>query len=208
MGLTFCKWNEIVWMVRAKKNRINKYKSEYITKLVGVYIRQKWYLTVDSICTKMGNINGAKCRMNYINVNHLVRLYDAITSVSTYGPTRHLYHIVTSLTSSPYRPQYTDVYIDDINCITKSDATQQHHISELVLLALKDIYPWVPGETKESVGIKKALVGDRDWAQVKEILGWIVDTRESTLRLPSKRIADLHGQLDIPPTQRKYAARI
>ena len=29
-----------------------------------------------NIGTKTGNINGEKCRMNYINVNHLVRLYD------------------------------------------------------------------------------------------------------------------------------------
>ena len=45
-------------MVRANKIRINKYKSEYIIKLVGVYIRQKGHLTVNSIGIKMGNING------------------------------------------------------------------------------------------------------------------------------------------------------
>ena len=37
---------------------MNKYKLEYIIKLVGAYIRQKWHLTVDSIGTKIGNING------------------------------------------------------------------------------------------------------------------------------------------------------
>ena len=31
---------------------------------------------VDSIGTKMGNINEENFRMNYINVNHLVRFYD------------------------------------------------------------------------------------------------------------------------------------
>ena len=55
---------------------MNTYKLEYIIKLVGVYLRQKWHFMVDSIGTKLGNINGEKCRMNYINVNHLVRLYD------------------------------------------------------------------------------------------------------------------------------------
>ena len=63
-------------MVLANKTRINKYKPEYIIKLVGVYIRQKWHLMVDSIGTKMGNITGEKLRINYINVKHLVRLYD------------------------------------------------------------------------------------------------------------------------------------
>ena len=47
-------------MVRATKIRINKYKSEYIIKLVGIYIRQKYILTVENISTKMGNINWAK----------------------------------------------------------------------------------------------------------------------------------------------------
>ena len=32
----------------------------------------------DSIGTKLGNINGEQVRMNYIHVNHLVRLYDEI----------------------------------------------------------------------------------------------------------------------------------
>ena len=30
----------------------------------------------DSVGTQMGNIDGENFRMNYINVNHLVRLYD------------------------------------------------------------------------------------------------------------------------------------
>ena len=65
-------------MVRGDKILINKYKSEYIIKLVGFYICQKWHLTVDNISSKMGNINGEKFRMNYINVNHLVRFYDVL----------------------------------------------------------------------------------------------------------------------------------
>ena len=63
-------------MICAYKIRMNKYKSEYIIKHLGVYIRQKWKLTADNISTKMGDINGEKIRMNYIKVNHLVRLYD------------------------------------------------------------------------------------------------------------------------------------
>ena len=63
-------------MVRANKIRINKYKSEYIIKLIGIYIRQKRHLTVNSISTKMGDINGENFKMNYTKVNHLVRFYD------------------------------------------------------------------------------------------------------------------------------------
>ena len=45
-------------MVPANKICIDKYKLEYITKILGVYIRQKCILTVENISTKMGNING------------------------------------------------------------------------------------------------------------------------------------------------------
>ena len=61
-GTYFCKQNEIIYMVHANKIRINKYKSEYIKELVGVYIHQKCILTVDNISTKMGNVNGENLR--------------------------------------------------------------------------------------------------------------------------------------------------
>ena len=70
-------------MIRANKIRINKYKSENIIKLVGFYIRQKWTLTANNISTKMGNINGEIFKMNYINVNHLVWLYDEYKTPDT-----------------------------------------------------------------------------------------------------------------------------
>ena len=66
-------------MVRANKIRIDEYKSEYIIKLVGIYIREKCILTCINIGTKIGNKNGETFRMNYINVNHLVRLYDGLS---------------------------------------------------------------------------------------------------------------------------------
>ena len=59
-------------MVHSNKIRIDKYKPEYIIKLVGVYIRQKLHLMVDSIGTKMCNLHREPFRMSYINVNHLV----------------------------------------------------------------------------------------------------------------------------------------
>ena len=61
----------------------------------------------------------------------------------------------------------------------------------------------VPGEANDSIRLKKALAGDGDWNQVKEILGWIIDTWNSTLRLSQKQIADLLHQLNIPSIQQK-----
>ena len=42
-------------------------------------------LQASNIGTKMGNINGGKFRMNYINVNHLVRPYDEINQPRKYN---------------------------------------------------------------------------------------------------------------------------
>ena len=62
--------------------------------------------------------------------------------------------------------------------------------------------PSLPVETKDLVSIKKALQGDGDWTKTKEILGWMVDTDDGTLRLSPKRKAELGTLLDIPPSQR------
>lgn len=125
------------------------------------------------------------------------------TPTPAYAPTRDLYHTVASPTASSSRLQHLDVYVDDINCITQGDALQQQRVTELVLRTLKDVHPAVAGETKDSVSLKNALAGDGDWNQVKEIIGWIVDTRIFTLRLSQKRIDNLLLKLNIPSTQRK-----
>ena len=72
-------------MVHANKIQIAKYKSEYIIKLIGVYIRQKCTLAVDNISTKMSNVNGENFKTNYININHLFRLYDTLVEIISYA---------------------------------------------------------------------------------------------------------------------------
>ena len=52
----------------------------------------------------------------------------------------------------------------------------QQRFSELTLRALKEPPPSLPAEVKDSVSLKKAMQGDRDWATIKEILGWVLDT--------------------------------
>ena len=65
-------------------------------------------------------------------------------------------------------------------------------MTELVILALNDVYPSLSVESKDSVSLKKALAGDGDWDQIKEILGWIVNNRHSILNLSKKRMTDLN----------------
>ena len=58
--------------------RFRQKTPDYLIKLVGTYIRQKWILMVDSIRTKLNNINWTYLTMIYVNVQHLVQLYDDI----------------------------------------------------------------------------------------------------------------------------------
>ena len=81
------------------------------------------------------------------------------------------------------------MYTDDLLSATQGDRMQQQRVSELKLRALKENFPSLPAEAKDSVSLKKAMQGDRYWATTKEILGWIVNTDADTLRLSPKRMA-------------------
>ena len=87
-------------------------------------------------------------------------------------------------TASAARLQYVDVCMNDLHRATQGDVGKQQRTSELTIQALKEIFPSLPSEVKYSVSLKKALQGNGDWAQVKEIFGWIISTQDGTLRLP------------------------
>ena len=89
--------------------------------------------------------------------------------------------------------------MDDIDCLTQGDQAQQHCLTEIVLHALKSMYPSIPREMKDSISLKKAAAGDRDWSVTKEILGWIINTSTGTLSLFPKHITNLNQLLDPHP---------
>ena len=54
--------------------------------------------------------------------------------------------------------------MDDLNFSTQGNAYQQHWASELTLQDLKEIFPSLPSEVKDSTSLEKALQGDGNWA--------------------------------------------
>ena len=54
---------------------------------------------VNSMGTKLGNINRGKFRMNYVSVNHLVRLYD-VAYVNILNPST-TYYILRFINTYP-----------------------------------------------------------------------------------------------------------
>ena len=129
-------------------------------------------------------------------------LLDPTSAFTIYLPTSGTYSLAPSKTASAARLQYVDVYMDYLNCATQGDVGQNQWASELTIRALKEIFPYLPTEVKDSVSLKKSLQGDGDLSQVKEIIGWIISTQSGTLRLPPKQLAELNILLDIPPSQR------
>ena len=63
----------------------------------------------------------------------------------------------------------------------------------------------LPSVVKDSVIFEKALQGDGECAQVKEIFGWIIRNQDGTLRLPPKRLTELKILLAIHPYLRRMS---
>ena len=90
--------------------------------------------------------------------------------------------------------------MNDLLCADQGEPAQQHRVSYLTTCALKEILPSLPDEVKDSSTLKKMLDVDGDWAGVKEILVWVIDTHWGTLSLSSKLGLDLLYLLEIPTT--------
>ena len=71
-------------------------------------------------------------------------------------------------------------------CATQRDPNQQQRVSDVTIHALKETFPFLLGEMKDSAILNKSLARDGDWSTIKEILGWVTDTHQGTLNLSSK----------------------
>lgn len=112
-----------------------------------------------------------------------------------------------SPTGSTKRLQAVEVDMDDLTRVTQGDEKQQRQAIELMLRAIKEVFPLVSGELKNLVSIKKAFQGDGSWSCIKEILGWEIDTVQGTIRISPRRLTELNTLLAPPPspTQQRLA---
>ena len=112
-----------------------------------------------------------------------------------------------SLTASVDRLQYVDVYMDNLNFATQGGVGQQQRTYAVTLRALKEIFPSLLSDIKDSVSLKKALQGNGNCAQIEGIFVWSINTHDGTLRLPSKRLAELRIILAIHSSQRRMSPK-
>ena len=103
-----------------------------------------------------------------------------------YVPTKGIYVTTPNNAASSNRLKKVEVYMDDFMEMTQGDPDQQERVTELLLQAIKEIFPSVPKETKDFISLKKALQGDVSWLPVKDILEWILNTKKGPLQLTEK----------------------
>ena len=123
----------------------------------------------------------------------------------SYAPSKYIYATDPNYTASDNRIQKVEVYMDDFKGITQGDPDQKERVTELLLRDIKEIFLLVPEEIKDSVSLKKALQGNGYWLPVREILGWIFNTKQGTFQLPEKRRLELQELLDVSSNQRRIS---
>ena len=134
-----------------------------------------------------------------------VYLANPSTPWRSYAPTKDIYATAPKDTASANRLQKVEVYMDYFMGMTQGDSDQQEHVTEIFLRAIKENFPSVPEEIKDSMSLKKALQGDGSWLPVKEILGWIFNTKQGTLQPPEKRRLYLQELLNISSNQHRIS---
>ena len=108
---------------------------------------------------------------------------------------------------------YSDVYVDDFAFILAAQ-TKRHRQQVLrgalhsIDRVLRPLSASNRPSRKDPVSVKKLRQGDACWSTAKTILGWDLDTVDSTLRVPPHRLQRLYALLNAFPSIRKRRAPV
>ena len=91
--------------------------------------------------------------------------------------------------------------MDDLNCLAQGSPDQQRRVTQMFLQGIKDIFPSLPSELKDSVSLKKDLKRDGNCEVDEKILGWILNSEKGTFQLPPCFLKELKSLLTISPSQ-------
>ena len=80
-----------------------------------------------------------------------------------YVLTSGFYSTVLSPPTSTAWFQATDIYVDDLSCLAQVSPAQQLQVTDMVLQGIKDIFPYLPYELKDSVSTKNSLQENGYW---------------------------------------------
>jgi len=126
----------------------------------------------------------------------------AFTSVPTRQPEQH-YH----------RPlAYWDMCVDDFIGLAQGNQWKRRNTKRSLLhqldLVLRQLSPEDSPHRQEPALVSKMIKGDATWATRKIVLGWLIDTTQKTINLPSHRYDRLLEILaSIHPKQKRVATQ-
>ena len=84
---------------------------------------------------------------------------------------------------------------------------QKLEVFDITVQAVKCLSLSLPGETKDSVSVKKLMAGEGDWTCKKEVLGWLINTEAGTVALPEQKHLEFLQLLTILATQRRMVRK-
>ena len=96
--------------------------------------------------------------------------------------------------SAPLRQM--DVFVDDFIGLAQGSHNELQTVRRHLLHSVDHVLDQPRPEEvtrAEAVSMKKLLKGDGKWATRKQVLGWIIDTIQGTLEIPTHRIELLHN---------------
>ena len=107
--------------------------------------------------------------------------------------------------------KYVDVFVDDFIGLAQGKE-QLSQVRSIILKSIDSVFR--PNDyhdgphRREPVSLKKQRKGESSWSTVKTVLGWIVDTTNMTISLPSHRRDRLNEiLLSIKPTQKRVSVK-
>ena len=108
--------------------------------------------------------------------------------------------------------QYWDVYLDDFLGLVQGNKYRRRRIKRALLHAMDKVFRPLDSDDnphrQEPASVKKLLKGDGTWDTRKILLGWIIDTVNSTIELPPHRIARLQEILaSVTPKMKVIAVK-
>jgi hypothetical protein len=114
--------------------------------------------------------------------------------------------------SKPFlRPlQYWDIYVDDFCGLVQGNKWKRRTVKRILFNALDKVFRPLDGNDtvfrQEPASLKKLRKGDARWDTEKIILGWLLDTINKTISLPSHRAERLHEILNSITTDQRWIA--
>lgn len=121
------------------------------------------------------------------------------------------------LPPKPHKPRrkplaYTDVFVDDFIQLVQGSRSRRRKLRRLLYKYVDKVFrpldPSDPSSRQQPISEKKLRKGDAHWETRKTVLGWIVDTIQETVSLPTRRLNRLHEILDdLPRTKRRISTQ-